>query len=341
MVEVVATAPGRVNLIGDHTDTTGGWCLPMAIDLVTTVSGRLGGDAVVLRSEAEVEPAVVPIDVADPAAVEPRWARYVAGVVAELRDRGSVPGLAGFSGTVSSTVPTGAGLSSSAALEVAVALALGFEGTPAELALLCQRAEQRASGVPCGVMDQLASAAGVAGHALLLDCTTLAVDPVPLPEDVEVVAVHSGEARQLAGSAYADRRAEVEAAEALVGPLRTASLDAVAAIEDEVLRRRARHVVTENARVHALAAALRSGSLAEAGALMVESHASLRDDFAVSTPTLDALVARLCAMPGVVGARLTGAGFGGCAVALTRPGAIAARDGIWPLRAAGPARKHA
>jgi galactokinase len=334
MAEVVATAPGRVNLVGDHTDTTGGWCLPMAIDLATTVRGEPGGGAVVLRSDSQAAPAVVPLEVAEPATVQPGWARYVAGVVAELRPS------AGFVGTVTSTVPPGAGLSSSAALEVAVALALGFEGSPHDLALLCQRAEQRASGVPCGVMDQLASAAGVAGHALLLDCSTLSVEPVPLPPDVEVLAVHSGEARRLAGSAYADRRAEVEAAEAVVGPLRTASPETVEAIDHELLRRRARHVVTENARVHALAAALRARDLSGAGALMAESHASLRDDFEVSTPALDALVERLRATPGVLGARLTGAGFGGCAVVLARPGAIAEGDGVWRLRPAGPAARN-
>jgi galactokinase len=327
-----------VNLIGDHTDTTGGWCLPMAIDLATTVRGEPGGDAVVLRSELEPEAAIVPLDVADPAAVSPRWASYVAGVIAELRPA------AGFDGTVSSTLPSGAGLSSSAALEVAVALALGFEGSAVDLARLCQRAEQRASGVPCGVMDQLASAAGVAGHALLLDCTTLAAEPVPLPDDVEVVAVHSGERRELVGSAYAERRAQVEATEAIVGPLRDATVASLDEIDDAVLQRRARHVLTENGRVHAFAAALRTGDVSGAGALMVESHASLRDDFGVSTPALDRLVERLCATPGVHGARLTGAGFGGCAVALARPGAVRGAvpgsAAIWPLAPSGPARKH-
>jgi galactokinase len=258
----------------------------------------------------------------------------VAGVVAELRPP------VGLEGTVSSTLPVGAGLSSSAALEVAVALALGFDGGARALAELCQRAEQRASGVPCGVMDQLASAAGVAGHALLLDCTSLEVVPVALPDDVEVVAVHSGEARQLAGSAYADRRAQVEAAQAIVGPLRDTRIGDLAAIRDPVLHRRARHVVTENERVHTLAEALRRDDVAAAGALVVESHTSLRDDFAVSTPALDALVERLVATPGVYGARLTGAGFGGCAVALARPGAVRDGHGVWRLQASGPAARN-
>jgi galactokinase len=190
-----AHAPGRVNLIGEHTDHTGGRALPVAVDLGTTVEVSPGGDSVVLRSDVEPVPAVVPLDVADPASVEPPWARYVAGVVAELR-----PGT-GASGTVRTTLPVGAGLSSSAALEVAVALALGFDGTPVELALACQRAEQRASGVPCGVLDQMASACGIPGAALLLDCTTLGIVPVPLPDGVSIVVVDSGQRRTLAGSA--------------------------------------------------------------------------------------------------------------------------------------------
>jgi galactokinase len=187
-------------VIGDHTDTSGGWCLPMAIDLATTVRGVRGGDRVVLRSARQPEPALVPLDIADPSSVTPAWARYVAGVVSELRPP------VGLTGVISSSVPIGAGLSSSAALEVAVALALGFAGDPLELALLCQRAEHRATAVPCGVMDQIASLFGAHGRALLLDCTTLAVDPIPLPGDVEVMVVDSGEARELTGSPYAQRR---------------------------------------------------------------------------------------------------------------------------------------
>lgn len=321
-MRVRAHAPGRVNVIGDHTDTTGGFVLPMAIDLGTTVELERAGDAVSLTSASFDEPAEVPLDVDDPAGVSPGWARYVAGVVAELR-----PAVGG-KGTVSTTLPVGAGLSSSAALEVAVALALGFEGTPHELALACQRAEQRSSGVPCGIMDQLASAAGVDGSLLLIDCRTLDVAPVALPDGAVVVAVHSGEARTLAGSAYAERRAGCEAAEAVVGPLRDATPADVAALPDD-LRPLARHVVTENARVLAFAGALGAGDLAGAGALMVESHTSLRHDFAVSTPALDALVDRLVATPGVHGARLTGAGFGGCVVALCEPGVDV---GGWVLR---------
>jgi galactokinase len=324
---VKAYAPGRVNLIGEHTDYTGGLVLPMAIDLGTTVestavestavgSTAVGGAAspdgdVRLSSEAEPDDAVVPLTVTDPSSVEPPWARYVAGVVFVLRPA------TGFAGSVRTTLPIGAGLSSSAALEVALALALGFDGTPVELARACQEAEQVASGVPCGVMDQLAAAAGVAGHALLIDCSTLTVEPVPLPAGVEVVVVDSGVRRALAGSAYAQRRAECEAAAHALGiPLCEATPADVARLPDAVLRRRARHVVSENERVRALVGAFAAVDHTLMGVILNESHASLRDDFDVSTPELDALVARLTRTPGVIGARLTGAGFGGCAVAL-------------------------
>jgi galactokinase len=287
-----------------------------------------------LRSDWSDDVAVVPLDVADPARVEPAWARYVAGVVAALRPQ------QGFTGTVTTTLPVGAGLSSSAALEVAAALALGFEGTALELANLCRAAEHAASGVPCGIMDQLASAAGVAGHALRIDCTTLDVTPVLIPDDVAVLVVHSGEARSLATSDYADRAAACQAAEALVGPLREASLAAVASIEDAVLRRRARHVVTENARVDTLVAALPAGDRAAMRETMAASHTSLRDDFEVSTPALDRLVDELARSPGVIGARLTGAGFGGCVVALTEAGAALPHGRrAWRVRPSSGARR--
>jgi galactokinase len=313
---VRAFAPGRVNLIGDHTDYMGGLALPMAIDLGTTVTGDRGGDRVRVTSrqlDGTVDLSLdQPLDDAAPGT----WGRYVAGVVAELDPP------VGFTGEIASTVPVGSGLSSSAALEVAVALALGFDGPPLALAELCQRAEQRASGVPCGLMDQLASAAGVAGHALLVDFGEVTVTPVPVPADASIVVVHSGEERGLAASAYAARRAQCEEAERVLGAsLRAVDANAIAALDGE-LARRAQHVVSENARVLAFAAALGDHDLDAAGRLMVESHASLRDDFEVSTPGLDALVERLCATPGVRGARLTGAGFGGCVVALADPGAL-------------------
>ena len=323
-----AHAPGRVNLIGDHTDYTGGFVLPMAVEWGTTVEVQRGGRRVELVSDTEPQPAVVDLPVADPAAVDPPWARYVAGVVAVMEPE------VGATGTVHTTLPVGGGLSSSAALEVAVALALGFDGGPVELAQACQRAENLASGVPSGVMDQLASAAGIPGHALLIDCTTLDITGVALPPGIDVVVADSGQSRTLAGSAYAERRAQCEAAEKVVGPLRQASVEDLAAIDDEVLRRRARHVVTENRRVLDFARCLAAGDLAGAGRLMAASHASLRDDFEVSSPALDRVVERLSATPGVHGARLTGGGFGGCAVALADAGAAA--EG-WRLHPSGGA----
>jgi galactokinase len=328
-VRVRAHAPGRVNLIGDHTDYAGGLAMPMAIDLGTTVLGESHGDRVVLRSRQADEPVELSLEIDDPASVDPPWARYVAGVIAELRPA------QGLVGVVDSTLPIGAGLSSSAALELATALALGFEGTPRELALLCQRAEQRASGVPCGAMDQLASACGRANHAMLMDFVAIDLDYVPVPPNVEVVVVHSGESRALADSAYEERRRQTEAAAAVVGPLRDLPLRRLDEIADPVVRRRARHVVSENDRVLAFAHAFRSNDLVDAGRLMQESHNSLRDDFEVSTAALDELVDRLTSIDGVHGARLTGAGFGGCVIALTTPGALPLNEGWHVVASAG------
>ena len=324
-----AFAPGRVNLIGEHTDHTGGWVLPMAVQLGTTVSVEPSGPLVRLASDAFAAPAVVPLAVADPATFEPAWARFVAGVVAEV---GPTRGAAG---SVASTLPVGAGLSSSSSFTVAVALALGADADPRTLARLARRAEQAATGVPCGVMDQLAITNGVPGHALLIECRSETIKPVAIPDDLAVVAVHSGHARTLAGSEYADRRAACEAAVREIGPLSDADPTDLSSLTDPVVRARARHVIGENRRVLDFVEALRRRDTAALGELLAESHRSLRDDFAVSTPALDALVERLAATPGVHGARLTGAGFGGCAVALCEPGALT--EG-WPLVASGPAR---
>jgi galactokinase len=335
-IPVRAHSPGRVNLVGDHTDYNEGVALPMAVDLGTTVRFVPDdGARVVLRSAQDPEPADVSLhaslDRRVLGALEPRWARYVAAIVATVRPA------AGGSGTVSSTLPLGAGLSSSAALEVATALVLGCEAEPVPLARACQRAEQAATGVPTGIMDQLAVSAAEEGSAVLIDFADLSTRPVPMPVGAEVVVVHSGETRLLDRSAYAQRRAECEAAAARMGPLGRLDPEVVAALPDALLRRRARHVVSECARVRDVTAALRSGDLAEAGRLMTASHLSLAHDFEVSTAGLDALVESLVARPGVFGARLTGAGFGGCVVALAEPGAIdltAFRTPAWRVRAA-------
>ena len=303
-------APGRVNLIGDHTDYNEGFVLPVAIDLECVVRAKRRNDATVNVRWHEADD---------------RSASYVDGVVLALDRRGR-PAI-GIDAEVASTVPVGSGLSSSAALEVALALALcdatGFELPQAELALACQEAEQLATGVPCGVMDQLASLAGRAGCALLIDCRSLEVESIPIPASLELVVVHSGLPRTLAGSAYAERRASCERAAGELGlaALRDATVEQVA--NDP----RARHVVSENARVLRAAAMLRTGDSGALGRLLHESHASLRDDFEVSTPELDVLAEAL-ESAGALGARLTGAGFGGCVVALADRGSaetIAAR----------------
>lgn len=326
-------APGRVNLIGDHTDYMGGLVLPMAIGLGTEITGDRGGNWVMLGSERFDGVAEIPLDGGDdPAKVEPPWARYVAAVVGELQpDNGLV-------GMVHSELPPGGGLASSAALEVALAAALGADlGDPIAVAQACQRAEQRAVGVPCGIMDQLVAVAAEAGQVLRIDCRSLAVDKLPFPEDAEIMVVDSGEPRELSASAYAQRRKECEAAEEVVGPLRDASPAAVEAIDDPLLRRRARHVTTENDRVDALGVALADGQLRYAGELLVASHASLRDDFDVTTPALDELVVALRGVPGVYGARVTGAGFGGCVVALCQPKTRLKMPVLWRGRPAGGA----
>lgn len=314
-MNVHVLAPGRVNLIGDHTDYTGGLVLPMAIDRYTEISGTVTGQRVQLSSMDEDEPIDLPLAIERPQDTEPAWGKYIAGVVSEMQQPH------GFHGKITTDIPIGAGLSSSAALEVAAALALGFRGAPLALAQLCQRAENRASGVPSGIMDQLAIAAGVAGHALLIDCGELTVEPVAIPRGVEIV-VQFIEHRTLVGSPYADRVAECAAAEQIIGPLRHSTTARAKTIADPVVRARAMHVTSENRRVIDFADALAAGDLGEAGTLMVQSHTSLRDLYATSTPTMDAAVARACATPGVFGARMTGGGFGGCLVALTEPGAL-------------------
>lgn len=337
---VRAQSPGRVNLIGDHTDYNEGLALPMAVDLGTTVTFVPdAGARLVLRSTHEPEPADVelrvPLDYRHLAAVEPRWARYVAAVASAVRPP------TGGSGTVRTTLPVGAGLSSSAALEVALALVLGCDAEPLILARTCQHAEQAATGVQTGIMDQLTVSAAQEGCALLIDFADLSMQPVEMPGDAEVVVVHSGETRSLDRTAYGARRAECETAAHRLGPLGQVEPEVAQAIPDPVLRRRARHVASECARVRSFAAALRAGDRSEAGRLMSQSHHSLAHDFEVSTPGLDALVEWLVRRPGVFGARLTGAGFGGCVVALTEPGALdvgALGTPAWRVHPAGRAR---
>ena len=307
-------SPGRVNLIGDHTDYTGGLVLPMAIDRYTTISGTRTPSTIRLRSQSEPEPVEFELPISLPDKVSPSWGRYVAGVAAEMRSHAH-----GFDGEISCTIPIGAGLSSSAALEVATALALGDTSTPVERAKLCQRAEVRGVGVPCGIMDQLTVTSGIRDHALLIDCHEMTISPVQLPNDVKVIVQFIAE-RKLTSSGYAERVAQCNAAEEIVGPLRLANLSSLANITNKTIFRRARHVVSENQRVRDFAAMLRAGDLKSAGKLMIESHNSLDHDFETSTPQMNAAVAAALSQPGAFGARMTGGGFGGCIVALCTPG---------------------
>lgn len=340
LTTVAAFAPGRVNLIGDHTDYTGGLAMPMAIHLGTEVlfERAPGCDEVELTSSADGEPAQVPLalDRAGLAIGEltPKWARYVAGVVATVQPA------CGGRGRVTSDLPIGAGLSSSASLEVALALALGHEGTPLELARSCQEAESLATGVATGNLDQIAISFAREQHAMFLDCATSEIAHVELPPDVEIVAVHCGVDRTVASSAYGERQSECATAEREIGPLRSARPWEVDRISDRLVRRRARHVVSENARVRAYRAALEQMDLKAAGELMNDSHRSLSADYDVSIWELDELVGWMQSLGDVFGARLTGAGFGGCAVAMCRPGALTKRLGgrrHWVLKPAGAA----
>ncbi len=324
---ITVRAPGRVNLIGDHTDYTGGLVLPIAIDRWTDVIGR-HADRVTLVSEDDPETVEFDIDREPDPTEFTSWGRLVAAVAAEIWAT-EPDHLTGFDGRVRSTLPIGAGLSSSASLELAVAVALGFSGTPRELAELGRRAEHRATGVPSGIMDQLCIAAARAGHGTLIDCHTLDVRHVAIPADV-VIEVQFIAPRTLEGSEYATRVAECEQAEQLIGPLRTASTGDLGLIAEATVRRRARHVITENARVAAFAELLGSGDYREAGALMLESHRSLSTDFDVSTRALDQAVSAAMAERGVFGARMTGGGFGGCIVVLRDEEAPA--EGRWRVR---------
>ena len=289
--------------MGEHTDYAGGLVLPVAIAHAVVVSGEPAEAVVRLSSDRFSEPVEVRLD-DSPAAKG--WGRHVAAVVWELGELGRPP--VGLRGAISSDLPIGAGLASSAALEVAVATALcavaRFEIPPLELALACRRAEERAIGVPCGLMDQAAPILAGAGHALLLDCATLEHRHVPLPDGIALLVVESGVRRRLEETPYAQRRRELEAGDP----------------------RRVRHVETENHRVRNAVSALERDNRPALAALFAASHASLHDDFEVSTPELDLLVERALAA-GAFAARLTGAGFGGSILALAdteRAAAVAA-----------------
>lgn len=323
-----AAAPGRVNLIGEHTDYNAGWVLPIAIDRVCVAAAAPASNPAVTRvysddlrqrfscdMRRDVRPGVdVPIG---------SWPSYVLGVVAGLEVARQVGNL---DIVIASSVPLGSGLSSSASVEMAVATMLeqasGASMSVLQRARLCQRAEHIFAGVPCGIMDMLTSAAGRADHALLIDCESCTWRPVPLPKDVAIVVFNSNVRHSLAGGEYAKRRDACEAAASKLGliSLRVAKVEMLDdRLTDEELRC-ARHVITENQRTLAAAAAMERGDVSTLGILFAASHASLRDDYRVSCREVDMLVDSAVGEEGVIGARMTGGGFGGCIVAMVTRG---------------------
>lgn len=315
-------APGRVNLIGEHTDYNDGFVLPMAIDRAIWIALRHRPDRQVhIHSLDFAETAVFHLDRLFKET--DHWLEYLKGVAWALQEEGYP--LAGWEGVMAGDIPKGAGLSSSAALELATARAFTAVTNqlwdPAAMALLCQKAENQWVGVNCGIMDQMISAAGQEGHALLIDCRTLDTRAVPLPVGTAVVILDTNTRRGLVDSAYNERRAQCDEASRFFGVpyLRDVSITDFLSSEDQLaplIRRRARHVVTENIRVLNAVTAMLNNDPEMLGTLMNQSHLSLRDDFEVSSHELNVMVELAQAQPGCYGARMTGAGFGGCAVAL-------------------------
>ena len=320
----VVRAPGRVNLIGEHTDYNDGFVLPMAIDRAIWLALRPRSDSLVSVYSLEFDQSAA-FSLDNLRYESARWPEYIKGTAWSLQEAGY--GLHGWEGVVAGDVPIGAGLSSSAALEMATARAFAalsdLPWDPPTMAKLGQRAENKWVGMNCGIMDQMISAAGKAGHALLIDCRSLDTRSVPLPPGTVVVVLDTATRRGLVGSAYNERRAQCEAAARWFGvpALRDVSVErflAEGAGLDEMTRRRARHIVTENARVLHAVEAMRQGDAVTLGQLMDASHVSMRDDFEISTDKLDAIVECARSEESCFGARMTGAGFGGCAVALVR-----------------------
>jgi galactokinase len=331
--EMLFRAPGRVNIIGEHTDYNDGFVLPCAIDRETVVAIGPSGDASVTaiasdfgehRDVFSLEGPIEP--------VQADWANYVRGVAQQMISSGIA--LGGARMAIAGDVPLGSGLSSSASLEVAVGNALaaiaGQSIDPVQMAKIAQRAENDFVGCACGIMDQLISARGEAGHALLIDCRSLGCTPVPLPGGVSIIIAHSGVRHAHAGGEYNDRRAQCEAAARHYGvpalrDLTFEQLETGKAGLDDISYRRARHVVTENARTESAALALKHGNLQRLGELMEQSHRSMRDDFQITVPAVDQLAAIMAApLAGDGGARMTGGGFGGCVIAVAPDARVSA-----------------
>ncbi len=336
----VLRAPGRVNLIGEHTDYNEGFVLPAAIDREVWVALRPTGDDRVEVTSVELgETRSFAFDGLRPRAERDGpggWIDYVAGTAWAMREAG-LP-LRGFRGVLDSTVPVGAGLSSSAALELAASWALhdpaAARPAPAVMARICQRAENAYVGVSCGIMDQFASAAGVADHALLLDCRSLEVRIAALPAGAVLVICDTGSRHRLGASAYNERRSECEEGVRIIAErepgvralrdVDEAMLEAQRSRLPERVAARCEHIVREDARVGRAVTALAAGDLDEVGRLFAASHASLRDLYEVSSPALDAMVEIAAEVPGVFASRMTGAGFGGCTVNIVREDAVGA-----------------
>ena len=335
--EIEAWGPGRVNLIGEHTDYNEGFVFPMAIEPEVRLACRAREDGVVRLVSSVFPGQIVEFSLAKKIERgEPTWANYSRGVAAEMVDAG-IP-LCGMDCLLTNTLSVGGGLSSSAAIEVGTALALlivsGQTMDPGRIALLSQKAEHDYAGVPVGIMDQTAVASGKAGHAMLLDCRDLSKQFIPIdPRDLRVVIANTMVKHELTGGEYAKRRKQCEEGVAFfqksnpyVRALRDVTMAQVQAAEgklSDVILRRCRHVVSENLRTTEAAECLSKQHYDRAGELMVQSHYSLRDDYEVSCPELDFLVDEAMKVKGVYGARMTGGGFGGCIVALTQPRSVA------------------
>jgi galactokinase len=331
--DAIVRAPGRVNLIGEHTDYNDGFVLPMAIDRAVWIALRVRNDNYVVVHSLDFNEIAEfsPIEMAKQSKRYGKWAEYMKGVAWALQEAGYA--LQGWEGVVAGDVPVGAGLSSSAAIELATARAFAtisnLNWDAVTMAKICQRAENEWVGMKSGIMDQMISAAGVEGRALLIDCRSLSFNPVPLPLDTLAVIMDTTTRRELVTSAYNERREQCEAAATFfkVPALRDVTIQQCEAAADQldpVVAKRARHVITENDRTSKAADAMRAGDAVTLGKLMDASHDSLRDDFEVTNDALNQIVACAQQQDGCYGARMTGAGFGGCAVALVHADAVAA-----------------
>lgn len=320
--EIIITAPGRINLIGEHTDYSDGFVLPVAINLDISIVMKPREDLSVQIFSLDFNERKS-IDLSNLEETDEGWIEYIKGIIWVLQNEGYV--LKGWDGVLSGTIPVGAGLSSSAALEIAALKAFSISSnlsiSPTDMAILGRKAEVDWVGVNVGIMDQLISANGKAGHALLLDCQSLEFEYIPIPQDIRFLVMDTMTRRKLSNSSYNVRHEEVKSAADFLGvptlrKVKMEKLQEVSAAMDPVLFKRARHVLSENERVIAFCDAMQVGNYHKMGELINASHASLRDDFDVSSKALNTMVEIAQNQPGCLGARMTGAGFGGCALAL-------------------------